>query len=181
MAQIICIYVGNASDTNLAHGIKNGIWGFREDVALDLKKNFNFDKESYVLLASGYSGGSPRVQPGEWIKFSLNKIYLAKISTGLIKGDTAEWPDEKAKNTIIYSSRFRFDPGTLFIYENVPLNRFSKDIAERLRNSAIAQSRGYLIQDIDIQNLKNDLSGLNVSNSRNPYLSLKIIKIKKIQ
>lgn len=159
MAKIIVIYVGQSSANNLTHGIQNGIWGFKKSVAQDLIENFVYDDESYFMIGSGFTGGSPRVLQDEWNAKNLNKIYFGKISEGIYQDNTPEWSDEKLlEESERYSSRFRFSPNSLSIYHLVPLNKIPAEISEKLRLSAIAQSRGYLVSNIDIENLKHFLA-----------------------
>jgi hypothetical protein len=159
MAQLICIYIGKESQTNLYHGIQNGIWGFKESVSKELVKQFQFDNDSHILIATGFTGGSPRVDSIKWNKQRVNKIYFAKLSSDFIEGENPEWPDEVAAKRVEYSKRLRFERNSLAEFADVSLKDLPESISESLRSSAIAQSRGYLIPDINIKNLREVLSG----------------------
>jgi len=182
MAQIISIYVGKASETNLHHGLVNGIWGFKKSVSKNLETGFILDEESYILLGSGYSGGSPRVDKTEWVKYNLSNLYFAKITSNIFNDTNQEWDDEnKMDINDRYSVRIRFDKSSLLKYSNIPLSSLNNEIAESLRSSAIAQSRGYLNSNIDIAILKNSLANFLTPINQNKIKPNKqIFSIKEI-
>ncbi|MBC2850010.1 hypothetical protein H5J22_00855 [Cetobacterium sp. 8H] len=105
---ILTVYVGEVSKINLDYGLKNNIWGFKESVSKDL---INEElKDNYLILAFGFTGGSPRKSEDEWKKHSLNKVYIGKIRTNIYNEKSIEWPDEKyLKENERYSNRFRFE------------------------------------------------------------------------
>ncbi len=143
---ILTVYVGEASKINLDYGLKNNIWGFKESVSKDL---INEElKGSYLVLAFGFTGGSPRKSEDEWKKYSLNKVYIGRIKTNIYNEKSIEWPDEKyLKENERYSNRFRFD--LISEIENVEIKSIPTEIAEGIRKSGIAQSRGYFIKNIN--------------------------------
>jgi hypothetical protein len=156
MAKLLIVYVGQASQNNLKHGLTKGIWGFKKKVANDLLTHKDdFKEDIYLLIGTGYTGGSPRVDYNIWSENSLTNLYIAKINSDLFHDDIPEWDDEiKLDITERYSVRFTFDVTSLSEYYSIPTDILQFDISNSLRLSAIAQSRGYMLNDIDIEKIK---------------------------
>lgn len=115
----LVVYVGEASKINLEHGIRNHIWGFKSDV-IGYLKEFQNSGNSYILLGTGYTGGSPRAQLKEWKKNRLQKIYIAKLKGNFFHDTSPEWPDEGVMVAEKrYVERIRFED--VKILENVYL------------------------------------------------------------
>ena len=77
MAKLLIVYVGQASQNNLKHGLTKGIWGFKKKVANDLLTHKDdFKEDIYLLIGTGYTGGSPRV---DYIFLKFLLIYVSDI------------------------------------------------------------------------------------------------------
>jgi energy-coupling factor transporter ATP-binding protein EcfA2 len=158
MAKLLIVYISQSSQRNLIHGLKNGIWGFKERVSGDIL-NINITEDTYLLMGVGYDGGSPRVTNDKWNVHNLTNIYFAKVDSNAYFDQTPEWEDEyKLEVEDRYSVRFRFDKFSLLEFKNIPISNLHIDVSEKLRLSAIAQSRGYLLDDIDIDEFKEKMS-----------------------
>ena len=146
----VVIYIGKDARTNLQFGLKHNVWGFKNHAANNVK---NYDvSDTYIAIAEGYDGGSPRVQPDEWLKHTLAHIYVAKITSSVKKDATPLWPDEAG---LPESERYvwRLSFGEVKTYDNVAIADLYKGddpqtLAEGFRLSAINQSGGYLIKNI---------------------------------
>ena len=191
MARLLTVYVGKASETNLKHGLKRGIWGFKKEVSKDILNSKDLlDEDTYLLIGSGYSGGSPRVKNEKWLVNNLSSVYLAKINSNIFEDDTPEWDDESALDADKrYSIRFRFDVNTLTKYSNILLSTLPEEISENLRRSAIAQSRGYISEDFEPSlfrqilsedRLRENLRRSSGANMRNHMNVLNAIKTKPL-
>lgn len=139
-ANAFMIYVGNASEANLRVGLDKGVWGFPASPA-DLA---NVRVGDLVVLASGYTGGSPRVPSEEWTNHIVRRIVVGRVTRPAYLDSSPVWPDETT-NGRTYPHRFTFDE--LGTYEDVPLGggeALSEIAAEKLRMSAINRGHGYL-------------------------------------
>jgi 5-methylcytosine-specific restriction protein B len=137
--RVLCVYVGQSSQANLRVGLDNGTWGFKSaQEAYD-----EVEVGDYVLLATGFSGGSPSVASDAWVAQALKEIIVGRITDSFFEANAPLWPDEVGE--VLYPYRFHFD--TLEVRNDVALadsSEISSDIAEALRLSAINQGRGYL-------------------------------------
>lgn len=141
--RVLAVYVGKKSQINLRVGLAAGIWGFKahqphyDDIRPD----------DLILLASEYSGGSPRVQLEDWLTGSVATIELGVITSPTHVDHDPVWPDEHAPDTA-YPYRFRFEHRGRI--EGVSLTAdgpLGKAVSDALRRSAIAQGRAYLLED----------------------------------
>lgn len=137
--RVLCVYVGQSSQANLRVGLDNGTWGFRavQETYKDITSG------DYVLLATGFTGGSPRVDSETWVFHALKEIVVGRITQPFYEAHDPLWPDEVGE--ALYPYRFGFD--TVELRKDVALSNtseLSSDIAEALRLSAINQGRGYL-------------------------------------
>lgn len=182
---LIVIYVGRPSSNNLKHGLDNKIWGFKESAVADLR---NYNKpDTYVLFAYGYTGGSPRVNEIDWNKYSIDQIVLARITTPISKESTIEWEDEKfLEEEERYIWRFNFND--LKYFQNIKLNNLHNKVSENIRLSATTQSRGKLIENIEMKDIgleysvnhnEKKLDSLSIIN-KNENISVKINQKTKI-
>jgi len=97
-----------------------------------------------VLFGRGYTGGSPRVDPETWQGGALHAAVVGRLEDPPSRTDEAVMPDELAGQAS-YPWKFRFS--IVDEHTAVPLRQgdaFSSEVAEALRNSAIAQGRGNL-------------------------------------
>lgn len=134
------IYVGSASETNLRVGLERGVWGFSTSPA-DLP---DLRVGDLVVFASGYSGGSPRVAPGQWTGHHVSRVVLGRVTRAAYVDGSPVWPDERAEGRT-YTHRFTFEE--LETIEDVSLGggeQLSDVAAEALRMSAINRGHGYL-------------------------------------
>ncbi len=138
---VLCVYVGQASQTNLGVGLDNGTWGFK-DTEPDYAQVAPGD---FLILASRYSGGSPRVENLAWITGSLSKVIVCRVSAPLYEANTPLWPDEGGD--VVYPYRFRFDD--FETHHNLSLSgadELTAGMSEALRLSATKQGRGHLVK-----------------------------------
>jgi 5-methylcytosine-specific restriction protein B len=146
--KILAVYVGTSgiSRNNLEHGLTAGIWGFKESVKPELFGSLA--PGDTIVLASGYSGGSPRAPFPEWKGHSVATIYYARVSSAPFMSLEPEWPDEGALDKEQrYCHRIRFDPSTLKQLKNVKLDDdsiLSPNLSELIRSSGCANGRGYV-------------------------------------
>ena len=98
------IYVGNASEANLRVGLERGVWGFPTAPA-DLS---GLRIGDLVVFASGYTGGSPRVAPEDWIGHRVSRLVLGRATRAAYVDGSPLWPDERADGRT-YPNRFTFD------------------------------------------------------------------------
>lgn len=148
---ILTVYVGENSKKNLEYGLNNGIWGFKEKVSKEIcEKNL---EDAYLILACGFTGGSPRKNESEWNKYGLDKIYICKILKGIYKDTNVEWEDEReVAEEDRYSNRLKF--AKIFEMDNILLKDIPYEISEALRMSGINQSRGNYIENVKWDILK---------------------------
>ena len=140
VSNVVTVYVGQASQANLRVGLDAGVWGFKRD----------FDELAKVqpgdvfLLASGYSGGSPRVKPAEWQQHELASIEIGEVTSTPFHDDEPVWPDEHDPD-VSYPHRFRFErrgrAEGVDLAEHGPLG---ETVAEGLRRSAVNSGRPYV-------------------------------------
>jgi hypothetical protein len=144
--KVLAVYVGQESQVNLRHGLSRGIWGFRDRAKPD--KFDTLRPGDLILLASGYSGGSPRTSAEEWKKHSMCEIRIAEISMRPLIADEPEWPDEKdLPYDERYIHRIKFDPKTVDEWTDVRLDdreMLSAELAEDIRKSAIQRGKGFI-------------------------------------
>lgn len=143
MANVITVYVGKAGMTNLRVGLQQGIWGFKSNQP-DYQRIAPGD---LLLLGSGFSGGSPRVNLAAWRTGSLGSVELGRV-TGPMYHDTAQvWPDESSPD-VSYPHRFRFEHlGRIDDVDLGPDGPLGEQVADGLRRSAIAQGRAYVYEE----------------------------------
>lgn len=150
---LITVYVSKSAHANLEHGLANGVWGFVDAS----KPNFEIREGTYLLLGNGFTGGSPRVDFERWRTESLSNAYLGRITSQLYQSDEVEFPNEsELDRSARYIWRFRFE--LLNQYASVNLGEITQEVSDKLRRSAISQSRPYLAKDVDITSLEEALS-----------------------
>jgi hypothetical protein len=173
MADLLIVYVGRASRTNLILGLENGIWGFKNNRYNDFNNLLNLNLQgTYLLLGEVLTGGGrvPEFPPTATANF-----YLAEITNGFYIDRNVVWPDE---NDLMpdnrYINRLNFNSNNILRFNNIAINKLPEDISEALRNSGSRQGIGNLKQNIDINIIINSL-GINNSNQitlQNPPLTL---------
>ena len=142
--KILAIYVGEQSLPNLEHGLRAGIWGFKERA-----KPQDFETlgaGDFILLATGHTGGGPRTQAEEWLRHSVQSIWYAAVSGAPFESRTVEWPDEQnLSENERYSWRERIDPASTQKLTDVALydvTKLSRTLSEQLRKSGCANGKG---------------------------------------
>src|SRR5205085_1520900 len=102
-----------------------------------------------ILLASGYTGGSPRTPLDEWIKHSLARVYVAPIVSEPFESSTPEWPDEPSMaQANRYVNRIKFDSSNLQTLSDISLRDdvvMSRALSDSLRKSGSNAGRGYIL------------------------------------
>jgi 5-methylcytosine-specific restriction protein B len=140
-ARALVVYVGRDSETNLAVGLREGIWGFKRDKA----EYHRIRPGDWLVLGQRFSGGNLRKPTDHWSQFELGHVDLGRITEAFFKDSGPVWPDEKTDG-VSYPYRLRFE--SLPPAENVALapgKGLSAEAAEGLRMSAIAQGQGYVV------------------------------------
>ena len=149
--KILAVYVGRESRQNLEHGLRAGIWGFKDHAKPERFQTLN--EEDVILLATGFTGGSPRTSFDEWRKHALEKVWYARIDGTPFHSTQGEWPDETSlPEHERYCWRLRFDPTSVQTLSDVRLNDqtlLSLHLAEQLRRSGSANGRGYIVEEAD--------------------------------
>lgn len=135
----LVVYVGERAQKNLQIGLNSGIWGFKDPQP----EYEEVSAGDWVLLGTGYQGGSVRVPLKEWQEHKLGSLHVARATTGILQDRTPVWPDENGTRS--YPYRVRFD--VVQRVNDVPLSdeTLSRQVSDSLRRSAIAQGRGYLV------------------------------------
>lgn len=134
--KVLVVYVGQGSYENYNYGLRNGVWGFKANK----RPSEKIEPGDYILFGRGFTGGSPRLPADAWRKHEISELAWGRVTTGVEKESTPEWPDEKRNAQVIYPYRLRFD-GVQRLTEPTPLSGQGKlpaRLAEALRLSAIA-------------------------------------------
>jgi len=147
---LLAVYVGNSdtSQRNLQHGLKAGIWGFKEH-----SKPTNFEHNisvgDVIILGTGHTGGGPRTSAGDWAKHTLARVSYGVITKPPYKSVQPEWPEEATlAEQDRYLWRVKFDPTSVKTISDVRLDdrvKVSADLAEQFRKSGAANGRGYIL------------------------------------
>ncbi|AHF94175.1 hypothetical protein OPIT5_07650 [Opitutaceae bacterium TAV5] len=145
--RLLAVFVAKASQANLSHGLKNGIWGFKSHA-----KPEDFEKlkpGDIIILGAGYSGGSPRTPFEEWKGQKLSQLRYARIAGPPFQSVEIEWPDEpNLGESDRYQWRIKFDPESVKTLANVMLNDdtiLSPELSNSLRKSGSASGKGYIL------------------------------------
>ncbi|MEN3941497.1 hypothetical protein WJU23_09410 [Prosthecobacter sp. SYSU 5D2] len=145
--RLLAVFVGQASQTNLNHGLGNGIWGFKDSAKPeDLEQ---LKAGDIIILGSGYSGGSPRTTFEVWKQQKLSQVKYARIIGRPYQSGEVEWPDEQSLDERDrYLWRIKFDPKSVRTLSNIALNDetiLTPELSESLRKSGSANGRGYVL------------------------------------
>ena len=140
--QVLAVYVGKSGQTNLRVGLDRETWGFR----VDRDEYSSIAEGDFIILASGFSGGSPRVQPEQWQQpaNTLSELVVGRITGPFFEDHTALWPDE-THGDFSYPYRVRFK--VLSTQREVPLapGLLGGDVIEALRLSGTNNGYGYAV------------------------------------
>ena len=141
--RVIAVYVGQRAQGNLQVGLTRGIWGFKADQP----EYARIEPGDLLVIGSSYTGGSPRVQPQQWVEHSLNSLQLGRVTSMRYHDTSLVWPDEDGRE-VSYPYRFDYDHlGDVGVVHLGPEGPLGPEVAEALRLSAIAQGRGYVLDD----------------------------------
>ena len=139
--KVLVVYVGQGSLENYDHGLRNGVWGFKANK----RPAEQIMPGDYILFGRGFTGGGPRLPADEWRKHNISELAWGKVTQGLEKESSMEWPDEKRTSQIIYPYRLHFE-GVQRLNEPTSLSGQDKlpaQLSEALRRSGITNS-GYV-------------------------------------
>lgn len=127
--RVLAVFVGQAAQTNFQVGLNAGTWGFKDGQP----QYADLQPGDLILLASGFTGGSPRVQFEDWERERLQRVVLGRLTTGIYDDDSPLWPDEGA--TVSYPHRVRFEE--LKTLHDVALDEptLGREVSEALRMS----------------------------------------------
>jgi 5-methylcytosine-specific restriction protein B len=141
------VYVGGDRNIreNLEFGLKNHIWGFKNEITQDIP-----DENTFFVMANICTCGSPHISKEKWPQFNITNLFIAKITKKIHEESNPLWPDEKEKNTVIYPWRLSFNKcielQDIKISDFYNSNTFANnDIAEQIRLSATGNGRGILV------------------------------------
>lgn len=143
MTRVIAVYVGQAGRANLAVGLKEGIWGFKEART----EYQTLAVGDILVIGTGYSGGSPRVNAEEWMTHTLDTVHIGVVTQTAYVDDTQVWPDEDG-HSVSYPHRFRFDyRGSKRAVPLTDKGPLGQDVSGGLRLSAVNKGWGYVFDD----------------------------------
>jgi hypothetical protein len=137
--RVLGVYVGGRAQSNFESGGRRGWWGWKSAPADEIGQIRVGD---LVLFASGYTGGSPRVDRAIWETQSVRHLVIGRVDRVPFRTDEAIMPDELSGEAE-YPYKFRFT--ILGEEDGVSLEagrQLSSDVANALRISAIAQGKG---------------------------------------
>ena len=136
------MYVAKKSSVNFQVGLDAGVWGFKNHrVEYDL-----IEPGDELLMATGWQGGSPRVQPSEWIGSMIGRVVRGRVTSRIFTDRTPLWPDERDSD-VSYPVRFTFEvSGEELEVDLHPGVTFAEDIVEAFRWSAINKGQARVIE-----------------------------------
>lgn len=136
--RVLCIYVGDRAQANFESGGRRGWWGWRRAPG-DAER---VSVRDLVAFASGFTGGSPRVDGPAWQRSTVRRLVIGRIDKPAFRTDEAVMPDELAGEAE-YPWKLRF---TILGEETdvslEPTRDLNSTAIEAFRLSAIAQGRG---------------------------------------
>jgi hypothetical protein len=137
-SRVLCIYVGDRAQANFEAGGRRGWWGWKRAPGDAERVNVG----ELIAFASGFAGGSPRVDSSEWQRHRLRRVIVGRIDKPAFRTDEAIMPDELSGDAE-YPWKLRF---TILGEETdvslQPTRDLNASTIEALRLSAIAQGRG---------------------------------------
>lgn len=142
--QMVAVYVGRNSVPNLRHSLQSTVckWGWKADQS----DYTGISPGDLILFGVEYDGGSPRVQPEEYVTHGLRRLVVGRVTSTVAEEGEQYWPDEQGE--VIYPHRLEFEViedrdgqaiGTLD-------DEFGGEVADGLRRSGISQSRGIVVE-----------------------------------
>jgi|GEM_PF-4512079 len=140
-SQAIAVYVGERASGNFRVGLEARTWGWKED-----RDDYAEVKPSdWLVMGSGYTGGSVRVSEEDWRRHRLGRVLLGRVTTSVYEDPTPLWPDEQSGDAS-YPYRLQFE--TVKELRDVSLGSDSPlgaDVVEALRKSACVRGIGHLV------------------------------------
>lgn len=139
--RLLVVYVGQSGRPNFQVGLNQHVWGFKNS----RPEYRDIDPGDWVLFGFGYTGGSPRVDAGEWTKHRIERGVLCTVSREFYEDDAPVWPDETGSE-VSYPTRFGID----FVKEVDgfslrPGEDLSVEAVDAMRLSAINRGQGYVV------------------------------------
>jgi hypothetical protein len=155
--QVIVVYVGAEYEDNIAFGIDHNLWGYprttKGGAAVPKGDGGLTDRSTVLLLATGYSGGSPRHhgkqdEPRFLEKFCGHDqdqpftilVSAAFVDGDLYEGDVAFWPNEDPSEPSMYPYRVPLRAGALIGTRPLDETAFSIDTLKQIRLSILGPS-----------------------------------------
>jgi 5-methylcytosine-specific restriction protein B len=136
--QVLAVYVGARAQTNFESGGRRGWWGWKR-APVDAQRAKVGD---LIAFATGFDGGNVRVDPSEWQRHRVRKLFVGRIDKPVFRTDEQVMPDELAGEAE-YPWKLRFtmlgEEPDISLEPGEDLNR---ETVEELRLSAIGQGRG---------------------------------------
>ena len=138
---VVAVYVGRSAEPNLATGLDKGVWGWKRH-HLDYETVRPGDR---IVFGVGYSGGSPRAQPEEFIQHRFGRVVSAEISSEVYEDSEPIWVDE-IDGTTTYPHRINFaQHDTQTDVAVAELDMHIPGLAEAFRRSASTAGRGVIV------------------------------------
>lgn len=153
---VMAIYAGEAARDNLLRGLLTRTWGFPLwDPMYQGQPSIGT-----VLIASNYSGGSPRVQPSDWRTGTVD-VHVCRFVGPFVPANAPHWEDELVGGVIKYPCRFGIEPISFREAVNLDVNGpLGSEVAEAVRRSSSHRGMGKLVARWDADGLIPDAPGL---------------------
>ncbi len=144
MGQALTVYVGTSSESNPTFSLGDGRWGWKAHQA-------DYDgvqPGDVILLASDFTGGSPRKQPADFAQHGFGRVAIGRITSRIAEESSLYWPDEVSHNQLIYPFRLTFE--LIDTRVDVTLGEleaeFHGSLSEGFRHSATGGGKGVLVE-----------------------------------
>lgn len=146
MPNAFAVYVAatDPGPRNLAAGLENLVWGWRDSVLVKRNRRENRTNREIVgdirpgdLLIMGTHGPNSRVDDGGWAQARLGRVLFLRFTSALQQGEVLVWPDEIDAGAVLYPNRASFE----VIYDVRPPEAadLEPEVLEALRWSANTQ------------------------------------------
>jgi hypothetical protein len=138
---VMAVYAGEAAQTNVVRGLVTRTWGFPKwDSLYEGQPSIGL-----VIIASHYSGGSPRVQSTQWLTGTVD-LHVCRFVGPFVAAHAPHWEDELAENTIKYPCRFGIEPiAHLEGVSLAPGGPLGTEVADAIRRSGANRGMGNLV------------------------------------
>ena len=98
----VVVYVGSSSESNLAYSLPDGRWGWRNQQP----EYEQIRPGDQILLALGFTGGSPRRQPDDFARYQFRRLLVGRVTAAVAKEADRYWPDETTEMKYPYRLSF---------------------------------------------------------------------------